>query len=640
MLKKCLGSLAITFVLILFALWMMNCGEETNGPVEVEYVPAINTLIATPFILEAGDTSVLRADVSYGGASALVYNWSASSGAITSYDSTAIWIAPAEMGTHTIELVVTGGNHSATARVNVHVAEGEETVPIITTIVASPTEIATAGTTRVIANIAYNGDAGLDYTWFADSGSIVGDGSEVSWIAPYTEGNYIIELTVSNGIYFSEGMVGVSVNSPEVGPTFTLMGEVLDHLGHPLGNAWVWTAADNYDLTSPGGSYALSSETMPVDLSFYKAGYTALTLFGMERDFSPELMTICVSPVRYNVTIKAHTITGFHPLSNIYIQAFSSANQSSGVVSVPHDSLMPWDTLTFTLENLPGDTSYHFYIVASNTEQTLTAMTDAVYLNSDTTVYLMCYTLKSDLTINVNIGTLPTGLIDYYRVVAWVDSAYVDTSYNNVIGQGQIIMGNLWGLVEPPDPFENILSFNFCEPIVYNVQSNLASPLDAKYRQYNITVEAYDRWGNSVKRVIRDIGTSTDHLQVNFSGMFPDAELDSISSDGRPFISWMGEYDLYRLVICGDGTGMPNAPIWEGLTQMTYLAFPEEPATLNILPPGDYFFYLHAYRIPGFDINDNFDFRNLLETGLSDEDPLGLGRRRPAYGNQSFTITK
>ncbi|MBN2542005.1 hypothetical protein JXI42_03990 [bacterium] len=631
-------SRMVIFVFSISLLFLMlGCGEDE--PVDVEYIPSINTLTATPFVVSPGDTATVAVEVSYAGSDQLTYTWSADEGTVDGEGTEIIWIAPAEMGTYMIECEVADDNNAVTGKVYVHVASAALEVPIINSLTATSFTVSPNGTTTVMASITYGGELSLTYEWNVSDGVIIGDSSVVQWVAPDEEGVYRIEFIISNDMYYSMGELYIHVTSTGLPPDIVLSGEVTDNFGDPLDNVNVFIDEESHCRTSSSGDYFLSTSEVPVNLTFYKSGYTGMTFYGLEHGHSPELRPLCVQPFYSTVTVKAYGFLGFHPVSNIYMQAFSSNMLKSDVIIVPPDSLTPFDTLEFTIEGVPADTIHHFYVIACNTEQTLCSVADEIFVTGDTTVYLGCYVRKVE-EIEINIGTFPTGLVDFYRIAAWVDSTHVDTNRTELLKSGKIMVSNIRNIVDNLLPSVNPYTLNFAEPFVFNFQSNLDSTIEVRFRRYNITIEAVDVNSNVVGRIFEDVPLNTEYLEMNFMQEFPEVELDSISGDSRPFFSWRGNADLYMLEIREEGVGGSNSPVWIGITQGNKISFPKCPEGVSILSSGPYYYRLRSFIIPGFDINDNPDLDNLLESAFTSEHEFGFGRRLPASGSQRFTITK
>lgn len=71
--------------------------------------------------------------------------------------------------------------------------------PRIKSLASASTKLLKSDSTLIFATtIDLDGDA-LDYTWSSGSGSFIGSGSKVTWIAPATAGQYQIQVQVSDG---------------------------------------------------------------------------------------------------------------------------------------------------------------------------------------------------------------------------------------------------------------------------------------------------------------------------------------------------------------------------------------------------------------------------------------------------------
>jgi hypothetical protein len=77
--------------------------------------------------------------------------------------------------------------------------------------------IAVGGTTTIEASVFYSGDdTVLMYEWTADAGTIGGNGSTATYIAPGTPGTYSITLLVSDGAISDDRTVQIKVGQEAV----------------------------------------------------------------------------------------------------------------------------------------------------------------------------------------------------------------------------------------------------------------------------------------------------------------------------------------------------------------------------------------------------------------------------------------
>jgi hypothetical protein len=135
----------------------------------------------------------------------LSYNWSASEGNITGIGPAVTWTAPGEIGIYDITVVVNDGQgKNATGSITLIVATG--TLPIIENlIVTAEHEYLKKTTTGYkvgkgkeynIECIGSNTSSELIYEWLCTGGEISGEGSPITWTAPYTPGDIIVTAIV------------------------------------------------------------------------------------------------------------------------------------------------------------------------------------------------------------------------------------------------------------------------------------------------------------------------------------------------------------------------------------------------------------------------------------------------------------
>jgi len=89
--------------------------------------------------------------------------------------------------------------------------------PEISSLTASPTQVAPEGSTTVTCQASDSDDDTLTYAWSATGGTVIGTALEVTWTAPTTQGSYTITCTVSDGTASDTETVTVTVGSSSSG---------------------------------------------------------------------------------------------------------------------------------------------------------------------------------------------------------------------------------------------------------------------------------------------------------------------------------------------------------------------------------------------------------------------------------------
>jgi hypothetical protein len=128
----------------------------------------------------------------------LSYNWSASGGNITGTGPKVTWTAPEEIGVCDITVVVNDGHDEEDTRSVILIA-ANGTIPMIENLVVTAEHKYLKKTTTGykvgkgkeydIECIASSNTSGeLVYDWSYDGGEISGEGSMITWTAPYTAG--------------------------------------------------------------------------------------------------------------------------------------------------------------------------------------------------------------------------------------------------------------------------------------------------------------------------------------------------------------------------------------------------------------------------------------------------------------------
>ena len=202
-----MATLTVSFVLMVCGA----CGpseEATEGPPAPEpsesesaggnQPPAISSL--TPAQTQVSPSSIIevRCVASDPEGDALSYEWAATGGSFSGTGSTVSWLAPEPCGDWDITITVKDGKGGITqSTIVVSVVSNQE--PVIASVTANPATVL-PGASSTVTCVASDpdGDA-LTYTWKADYGEMTGVGETVTWMAPDTEGEFHITVTVVDG---------------------------------------------------------------------------------------------------------------------------------------------------------------------------------------------------------------------------------------------------------------------------------------------------------------------------------------------------------------------------------------------------------------------------------------------------------
>jgi len=151
----------------------------------------------------------------------LTYDWSTTGGKFTGTGPTVSWVAPGIYGDYDITVTVKDGKGGITqATITLSVVSNLD--PVISSLVAAPATVQPKASSTITC-VASDPDGDiLNYSWKASDGSITGAGSTVTWIAPDTEGQFTITVTVDDGRGGQTGdNVSVTVLLSEKTETFT-----------------------------------------------------------------------------------------------------------------------------------------------------------------------------------------------------------------------------------------------------------------------------------------------------------------------------------------------------------------------------------------------------------------------------------
>lgn len=170
-----------------------------NQQLPYNYAPRIQSLAAVDKLAELGDTITLFAKATDIESKNLNYFWEASDGRLLGEGSEVQWIAPDAATTSQIRLIVTDDDQNAdttfldlTSTVEINVA------PVLTDFTVSSTFTSPGGQLTFEANAFDQNQDAIEYTWSADAGILNESGNTAGWIAPNTEGIYIVRLQVTD----------------------------------------------------------------------------------------------------------------------------------------------------------------------------------------------------------------------------------------------------------------------------------------------------------------------------------------------------------------------------------------------------------------------------------------------------------
>ena len=184
-------------VLVMVTALVISSVLLTSSCALFNSAPEITSLTSSSISVNPGGNCTVACSASDPDGDTLIYEWTASDGAISGGGSSVTWIAPTVIGSYQVSVAVSDGhNNSATESITIPVIN---TPPVIVSVVPSETNIPPEGSCTVTctANDA-DGDP-LSYQWTANDGEITGSGSAVTWQAPEEEGNYNVSVTVSDG---------------------------------------------------------------------------------------------------------------------------------------------------------------------------------------------------------------------------------------------------------------------------------------------------------------------------------------------------------------------------------------------------------------------------------------------------------
>jgi len=162
--------------------------------------PIISSLIANnESEINLGDSFQIECIASDPDGDELSYTWAAFGSTLSGEGPVVSWTAPDVPGTYTISVEVSDGRDGiATEQLTIDVLT-PNSPPVISRLTTDCPRVRPTRT-AIIECIVQDPDGDeLAYIWTAYSGTILGEGPTVSWIAPNEYGTYTITVTVTDG---------------------------------------------------------------------------------------------------------------------------------------------------------------------------------------------------------------------------------------------------------------------------------------------------------------------------------------------------------------------------------------------------------------------------------------------------------
>lgn len=212
-----------------------------NGQYTGPYPPRIKALAAADTILLTEGTTEIFCTAEDPGEANLTYHWILPDDNFSGEDEI-MFNAPAEPGIYTISCVVTNEfDLSDSLSLALDVVNKIPYEPVIHSITASPRKIRPREQSRINCVAEELNNEPLTYEWFAEAGTIEGEGEEVIFTAPEEPGNYYIKCRVSNpdNLWEEDSLLVMIRDYPDQAQGsqiafYPLHGDVMDYSGNDL----------------------------------------------------------------------------------------------------------------------------------------------------------------------------------------------------------------------------------------------------------------------------------------------------------------------------------------------------------------------------------------------------------------------
>lgn len=163
------------------------------------YGPRIKALEPAFYTIEKGSNTTVFCTAEDKDSDVLTYTWFSDNGIITGDGEDVQLTAPQNVGQTEVKVLVTDteGNVDSLSII-IEVVDVINRAPIIHSLTANSNVVASSGTISLICDASDpNGDA-ITYSWSAAQGIISGQGAQLQWTAPQSEGVYEIKVTVAD----------------------------------------------------------------------------------------------------------------------------------------------------------------------------------------------------------------------------------------------------------------------------------------------------------------------------------------------------------------------------------------------------------------------------------------------------------
>jgi hypothetical protein len=175
---------------------------KINGSIPVNHAPVINKVDYNPKTVAPGGTVKISVDAYDEDGDEISYEYSASAGWFSEFDSEVTWNAPQEEGDHRISVYVSDGFlDSDIYELTITVSEDAPVnlPPVIDSLKVTPPVIGLNGDASVTVDAYDPEDNELLYVYSVTGGKISGTGASVRYISPGIEGEYQLSVFVSDG---------------------------------------------------------------------------------------------------------------------------------------------------------------------------------------------------------------------------------------------------------------------------------------------------------------------------------------------------------------------------------------------------------------------------------------------------------
>ncbi|MDA3853905.1 MAG: T9SS type A sorting domain-containing protein, partial [Bacteroidales bacterium] len=172
--------------------------DYDNGTSFNAYSPRIKSLVAAEDTVMVSQTITVYCSAENNNNTNISYSWELDGEAFVANEVLTLHSTKTK-GNHTIKCSVSDGfGLTDSMSINIMVLNRIAYTPIIRSLIASPGKIDLNESTIITCTASDQNDDDLTYFWTTSGGTLLGEGNQIQWTAPETDGNYTVSCKVTD----------------------------------------------------------------------------------------------------------------------------------------------------------------------------------------------------------------------------------------------------------------------------------------------------------------------------------------------------------------------------------------------------------------------------------------------------------